>query len=303
MANIVFRAEAALVRAVFQHGARDGHAVKGGRAAAYLVRMSREAGVACFNIFAISFISTMKVDWPEARSSDAPMRVNTLSTMPMVALFAGTKGAYLRHEHDERRLAHVGGLTGHVRPRDNGHAVVGVVEAGVVRNKEDVLHALLNDGVPPLDNGKLARGVDLRHCVIVAHGRLRKGAQHVQPRHGVRGRLYAPDHRRDGVAQLNKAVVFQLVYPVARSEKGVFQLLELLREVALVGDEGLLADIVGGDVRVARGFGHVYIIAEHLVIPDLELLDAGALTLALLKLGDHLRPLSRTLRSLSSSSE
>ncbi len=65
---------------------------------------------------------------------------------------------------------------------------------------------------------------------------------------------------------------------------------ELLREVALVGDEGLLADIVGGDVRVARGFGHVYIIAEHLVIPDLELLDAGALTLALLKLGDHLRP-------------
>ena len=42
-------------------------------------------------IEAISLISTMKVDCPEARSSDAPMRVKTLSTMPIVALFAGTK--------------------------------------------------------------------------------------------------------------------------------------------------------------------------------------------------------------------
>ena len=33
----------------------------------------------------------MKVDWPEARSSDAPILVNTRSTMPMVADFAGTK--------------------------------------------------------------------------------------------------------------------------------------------------------------------------------------------------------------------
>ena len=40
---------------------------------------------------ATSLISTMKVLWPAARSSKAPMRVKILSTMPMVALFAGTK--------------------------------------------------------------------------------------------------------------------------------------------------------------------------------------------------------------------
>ena len=40
---------------------------------------------------ATSFISTMNVDWPDARSSDAPMRVNSLSTMPMRAALAGTK--------------------------------------------------------------------------------------------------------------------------------------------------------------------------------------------------------------------
>ena len=32
----------------------------------------------------------MNVDWPEARSSDAPMRVNSRSTMPMCADCAGT---------------------------------------------------------------------------------------------------------------------------------------------------------------------------------------------------------------------
>ena len=37
------------------------------------------------------YLSTMKVLWPAARSSKAPMRVKILSTMPIVALFAGTK--------------------------------------------------------------------------------------------------------------------------------------------------------------------------------------------------------------------
>ena len=40
---------------------------------------------------ASSLISTMKVDCPAARSSLAPMRVNTQSIMPISALFAGTK--------------------------------------------------------------------------------------------------------------------------------------------------------------------------------------------------------------------
>jgi len=38
-----------------------------------------------------SIISTMKVDWPAARSSWAPMRVKTLSNRGMSAASAGTK--------------------------------------------------------------------------------------------------------------------------------------------------------------------------------------------------------------------
>ena len=53
-------------------------------------KISSECAVACRRISATSLISTMKVDWPPARSSLAPMRVKMRSTTPMRALLAGT---------------------------------------------------------------------------------------------------------------------------------------------------------------------------------------------------------------------
>ncbi len=54
-------------------------------------KISRLFFVALFKMLASSFISTMKVLCPEARSSEAPTRVNTRSTMEMRASDAGTK--------------------------------------------------------------------------------------------------------------------------------------------------------------------------------------------------------------------
>ena len=54
-------------------------------------RISRLRPVAWRRISATSFISTIKVDRPANRSSDAPTRVNTRSHRPMEALAAGTK--------------------------------------------------------------------------------------------------------------------------------------------------------------------------------------------------------------------
>ena len=54
-------------------------------------RISRLRGVAFFSSSATSVISTIKVDCPADRSSDAPMRVNTRSTTPIRAALAGTK--------------------------------------------------------------------------------------------------------------------------------------------------------------------------------------------------------------------
>jgi hypothetical protein len=54
-------------------------------------RITRLRSVALFTMFAVSFISTMKVDWPRERSSLAPTRVKMRSTRPISALEAGTK--------------------------------------------------------------------------------------------------------------------------------------------------------------------------------------------------------------------
>ena len=54
-------------------------------------RMTRLFWVACCKISATSVISTIKVDWPAAKSSEAPTRVKMASTTPTRQLAAGTK--------------------------------------------------------------------------------------------------------------------------------------------------------------------------------------------------------------------
>ena len=54
-------------------------------------KITRLFGVAFWRMWATSLISTIKVDWPAVRSSEAPTRVKTLSTMERVAARAGTK--------------------------------------------------------------------------------------------------------------------------------------------------------------------------------------------------------------------
>ena len=54
-------------------------------------RISSDFVVAFRRIFATSFISTMKVDCPDARSSLAPTRVKIRSQIEISAWLAGTK--------------------------------------------------------------------------------------------------------------------------------------------------------------------------------------------------------------------
>ena len=54
-------------------------------------KIKSEFEVAFLKIFATSFISTIKVLCPEARSSEAPTRVKIRSTIPIFAELAGTK--------------------------------------------------------------------------------------------------------------------------------------------------------------------------------------------------------------------
>jgi hypothetical protein len=103
-------------------GLRQRHAVEGRGAAADLVHQHQTRSVALCRMAAASVISTMKVERPEARSSEAPMRVWIASIGPSRAAPAGTEAAAVRQQHDQRHLAHVGRFAAHVRAGDQQHA-------------------------------------------------------------------------------------------------------------------------------------------------------------------------------------
>ncbi len=85
------RPAADLVVHRLDHRPGDREPVIGRGAAADLVEDDEALGVACARIAAVSTISTMKVERPRARLSEAPTRLNNLSTMPTFARAAGTK--------------------------------------------------------------------------------------------------------------------------------------------------------------------------------------------------------------------
>ena len=66
-------------------------AVEGGGAAADLVDDHQRVGRGALQDGGRPVISTMKVERPEARSSEAPIRVSTRSIGPIVACVAATK--------------------------------------------------------------------------------------------------------------------------------------------------------------------------------------------------------------------
>ena len=74
--------------------------------------------------------------------------------------------------------------------------------------------------------------------------------------------------------------------PLLGVEDLLLVLLELGREEALGVDQRLLAHVVGRDLGQV-GLGHLDVVAEDLVVADLERADAGPLPLAALELGDE----------------
>ena len=92
-----------------------------------------------------------------------------------------------------------------------------------------------------------------------------------------------------GVFQFTEQLVLQGGDLVLGGEDGVLQLLELLGDVPLGVDGGLLAHPVLGH-QADLGLGHLDVVAEHLVVPDLHVLDARLLLGAGLQVGHQLGP-------------
>ena len=275
--------------AVFQHRPGDGHAVIGGGAPADLVQ--NEQGVAGGVLEQLGHFAHLHhegglsggqvVGGPDA--GEHPVHHADVGGA------GGDIAAHLGHEHNEGHLAHVGGFTCHVGAGDDGQTVLVFVHVGVVGHEKGVFQGVLHHRVAALLNVNDPALVHHRAAVVALHRHRGKGEEHVQLGHAACGPLYLPHPGGHRVPQLAEQLVLQGGDAGLGGENLVLQVLELGGDEPLTADQGLLADVVLGH-QVVVGLGHLDVVAEHLIIPDLQALDAGALLLPALQSNHHIRP-------------
>ena len=128
------------------------------------------------------------------------------------------KAADLRHQGNQRILAHVGRFARHVGAGDDEHAVFGFVQRGIVWHKQTAFQHLLNHRVAALGNRKHIAVIHRGFYIVVLHRRFRKGSQNIQLGYRKGRALDAQQLGGDGFQQVGKqlhAVAQLLVGPPA----------------------------------------------------------------------------------------
>ena len=281
--------QAAAVGAVLQHRPGDGHAVIGGGPPSDLIQDEQGAAAGVFQQLGHLAHLHHKGGLSGGQVVAGPDAGEHPVHHPDVGGAGGDEGAHLGHEDDEGHLAHIGGLARHIGAGDDGAQVVPVVHVGVVGDKHGVFQHLLHHRVPPLRDAQDRGAVHQRHTVLVGRRHHGKGGEHIHLGHRRRGGLDLGHMGADLLSQLHEQLVLQGYHLVLGREDGVLQLLQLLGDIALGVDGGLLAHPVLGD-QVRLGLGHLDVIAKDLVIAHLHVPDARLLLGAALQVGQQLRP-------------
>ena len=276
------------VRAVFQHRPGDGHTVVGGRAPADLVQNQQRAGGGVFQHGRHLGHLHHEGGLPRAQVVGRADAGKHPVHHPDPGGTGGDEAAHLRHEHDEGHLTHIGGLARHVGSGDDGQPVLAAVHMGIVGNKEGIFQHPLHHRVAALfdvdDPAVVHRGAAI--AVLRRYGGER--TQHVQVAYAPRHSLHLAHPLGSGIPQMAEQLILQRRHPALGGQNLVLQLLQLLGEKPLAVHQGLLADVILRHQAVVA-FGHLDVIAEHLVIAHFEALDAGALLLPALQRGHHVR--------------
>ena len=272
------RADFLFVQQVFHHGPRNGKAVEGAGAPADLVQdHQRTIGSAAENARRLAHfhhkgaLTGRQVVAGADAGKDAVAQAD-------VRLPGGHKAADVRHQGNERRLAHVGAFTGHVGAGDDEHPIVLGVQIDVIGHERRILHHPLHDGMPSLHDTDLAGLVDGGLHIAVFPGHLRQRKQRVGGLQGQRVLLDGPDFPGDLLPHLGKKLQFQCCGQLLGVEDLLFDLLQFRRGVALGIGQRLTAGVAQGHL-IQIALGHFDIVPEHPVILDAQVLDAGLLPL------------------------
>ena len=189
--------------------------------------------------------------------------------------------AGVRQQHDQRHLAHVGGLAAHVRAGDQQDALR-VVQRQVVVDERTVGQAL-DHRVPAAVDGNARRLLQLRLDIAEALRPLGQVGQRVQLRQRGGRRLQRRQLRQHGIQQLLEQLALACQGPFAGTQRLVLERLQFRCQVALGVLERLPARVVGRQLR-CLGTADLDVVAVHPVVADLQVGDAGTRPLALLQL-------------------
>ena len=191
----------------------------------------------------------------------------------------------LGHELDQADLAQHCTLPGHVGPGQDHDASL-FVQLEVVGNELLARHHRLDDRVPPRHDTKSEPRGNLGTDVATLLGHLGQRGQHVQIRHAPAGLLDARNGEGELAPHPQEKSLLEARDTVVRVEDLLLPLLQLQGEVAFRVGQRLLAYEALGDARQVRS-GDLQVVAEDLVVPDLERGDAGLLALCGLQPGDE----------------
>jgi len=197
----------------------------------------------------------------------------------------------LGHEGYQGDLTHEGGFTGHVGTGDDQQLVVAPVKEDIVCNETLPQVERLNNRMTAVGDGDDIPVVHSRATVIGLVGKPRQRKKNIQGGQQVGCPGYPPPLLGNPDPDILEKGVLQLGNTVFRAEHLLFVLLQFRRYEPLGIGKGLAADIVGRDVGQI-GFRHLDVVAEDLVIADLQGADAGAGLFLRLQPGDEPLPLA-----------
>src|SRR5215472_3813787 len=233
-------------------------------------KMTSARSPAWLRMAAVSTISTMKVEWPRARSSAAPTRENSRSTTPICAARAGTKlpiwarmaiSAFWRRKVDFPAI--FGPVTIQIRP---------AFAAGGGDCEREAI-------------------VDLRADIIALDRERGERAGHVESRNGLGGVLDSSARGRNRGREAIEDFELQRQRAFGRSGDLRFQLAKFGGGEADLPGGGLAMNEGGVEWRGHQLFAvlrrNINEIAEHIVVPDFQRANAGGFGVAHLQARDH----------------
>ena len=202
----------------------------------------------------------------------------------------GDEGADLRHDHEERGLAHEHALAAHVGPGQDDDLAAGWVEPKVVGRERR--RPRLEHRMAAVDDLERLAVVHVRPHVAPLVGDVRQPHEDVERAHRPRRPQELLGVCRDLAAHLDEQLELEARDALLRPEHAALVLLQLRRDIALGADQRLAPDIVGGHLLGMR-VADLDRIPEHAVEADAEASDPRPLALAPLEGGDPVPRLAR----------